>query len=71
MRRELETLVRSWKEDAVPTWGRYVDRPAVTDVHGVVRVPPPVVDPQLLALVGLGGIALGLWWLRTPRSRSR
>lgn len=71
MRRELETLARNWEEDAVPSWGRYIDRPAITDVHGVVRVPPPVVDPQLLALVGLGGVALGLWWLRTPRSRSR
>lgn len=44
MRRELETLAGDWKEDSVPSLGRYVDRLAVTDVHGVVRV-PPVVDP--------------------------
>jgi glyoxylase-like metal-dependent hydrolase (beta-lactamase superfamily II) len=70
MRRELEALASHWQDDAVPAWGRYVDRPALTDERGVVRVPAPVVDPQLLALAGLGGVALGLWWLHSAR-RSR
>jgi glyoxylase-like metal-dependent hydrolase (beta-lactamase superfamily II) len=70
MRRELEALASHWQDVAVPAWGRYVDRPALADEHGVVRVPPPVVDPQLLVLAGMGGVALGLWRLHAAR-RSR
>ena len=29
-------------------------RPAVADERGVVSVPPPVYDPQLLAVAGIG-----------------
>jgi glyoxylase-like metal-dependent hydrolase (beta-lactamase superfamily II) len=69
MRLELEALARDWQEDAVPSWGRYVDRPALTDAGGVVRVPPPVLDRQLLALAALGGVAFGLWRMRQSLSR--
>jgi glyoxylase-like metal-dependent hydrolase (beta-lactamase superfamily II) len=54
LRQELETLVRDWDHVAVPSHGRYVPQPAVTDERGVVSVPPPVVDYQLLAVVGVG-----------------
>jgi glyoxylase-like metal-dependent hydrolase (beta-lactamase superfamily II) len=54
MRAELETLAREWDRLAVPAHGRYVRQPAVTDERGVVAVPPPVTDPQLLAVAGLG-----------------
>lgn len=65
LRRGLDELVRNWQEVAVPAHGRYVDRPAITDEHGVVSVPPPVTDPQLLALAGLGlAAAAGLLFLR-------
>ena len=51
-----------WHKVAVPPQGRYVRRPAVTDERGVVSVPPPVTDPQLVALAGAGlaAVALGL-----------
>src|SRR5438874_153715 len=54
MRRELEALVRNWERVVVPSHGRYVRRPAVADERGVVSVPPPVSDPQLVALAGIG-----------------
>jgi hypothetical protein len=54
MREALWTLANRWQQDAVPATGRYVHRPAVTDHSGVVSVPPPVTDPQLLLLAGIG-----------------
>jgi len=69
MRQQLETLVRDWDRLAVPAHGRYVNQPAVTDARGVVSVPPPVQDRQLLAVAGIGLAAgLGLWLLRGRRA---
>lgn len=65
LRQELQQLARDWNRIAVPTHGRYVHHPAVTDERGVVRVPPPVVDRQLLMLAGCGlAAAVGLLLLR-------
>lgn len=58
MQRELEELVQHWPQRATPAHGRYVHEPAITDERGLVRVPPPVVDPQLLLVAGLGLAAL-------------
>lgn len=72
MRRELQTLVDRWDELAVPAHGRYIGRPAITDEHGVVDVPPPAVDLQLLTLAGIGlGAIVGLWLIRGQDDRSR
>ena len=71
LRRQLDDLVRNWERAARPSHGRYVRRPAITDERGVVSVPPPVADPQLMLLAGLGLVAgLGLMLTRGP-SRSR
>ncbi|MGI9040342.1 MAG: MBL fold metallo-hydrolase [Gemmatimonadales bacterium] len=64
MREELHELARDFGRRAVPAKGRYVGRPAVTDAHGVVSVPPrrgaPLTTMLLgLALAGLAGAALG------------
>lgn len=68
LRQQLETLARDWDRLAVPHHGRYVNQPAITDEGGIVRVPPPVSDPQLLALGGVGLAALaGLLLLRAAR----
>jgi hypothetical protein len=40
-----------------------VQQPALTDARGVVAVPPPVTDRQLLAVAGLGAAALLGWML--------
>lgn len=58
MRRQLHDLVWNWDRVAVPPQGRYVGRPAVTNERGVVSVPPPVFDPQLLTVAGLGMAAV-------------
>ena len=68
MRRQLDALVRDWDRVAVPAHGRYVREPAVADERGVVRVPPPVADPQMLAVAALGLAATaGLLALRGGR----
>lgn len=54
LRRELEALLRQWDHVAIPANGRYVRHPAITDQNGLVSVPPPVLDYQLLAVVGAG-----------------
>jgi glyoxylase-like metal-dependent hydrolase (beta-lactamase superfamily II) len=40
LRNELNTLVNHFKQVAVPSQGRYVNEPAVTDVNGVLYIPP-------------------------------
>jgi glyoxylase-like metal-dependent hydrolase (beta-lactamase superfamily II) len=70
LRRELEALAYDWQNQAVPSWGRYIREPAQTSARGVVWVPPPIVDPQLLAVAAVGVVGLGLWRLHATRSRS-
>lgn len=70
LRRELECLWKHWDRDALPAFGRYIGRPAVSDRNGVVHTPPPVVDPRVATMLGIGGAALGWWLLRSLRSRS-
>ena len=61
LRQGLDRLVADWERVAVPPQGRYVGRPAVTDARGVVSVPPPVFDPQLVPVVGVAlATALGV-----------
>ena len=50
----LENLLREWNYAAMPSHGRYIHEPAITDERGVVSVPPPVADPQLAILAGIG-----------------
>jgi len=68
LRHELERLVRDWDRIAVPGYGRYVHQPALTNEQGVVSVPPPVFDRQLLVVAGVGlAVLLGM---QLTRSRS-
>ncbi|QMU29840.1 MBL fold metallo-hydrolase [Adhaeribacter radiodurans] len=56
---ELDELVHYFDQLAVPTTGRYVNEPAVTDERGVVKLPPPVTNPVVpKALVTAGLVAL-------------
>jgi glyoxylase-like metal-dependent hydrolase (beta-lactamase superfamily II) len=70
MRRELEELAQKFELLAVPSHGRYVDRPAVADESGVVSVPPPVSDPLPLVLAAAGAAVLGTALLRRARARA-
>lgn len=65
LRRELDALLRQWDRVAVPARGRYVHHPAIADQHGLVSVPPPVADYQLLAAAGVGlALTMGALLLR-------
>ena len=57
MRADLRDLARDFHRRAVPRHGRYVDRPAVADVGGIVSVPPDTADLLPGLLHGGDGIA--------------
>jgi glyoxylase-like metal-dependent hydrolase (beta-lactamase superfamily II) len=52
----------------VPSYGRYVQRPAISDEDGIVELPPPVPDPAkraaVLALAAAGVTGAALWTIR-------
>jgi glyoxylase-like metal-dependent hydrolase (beta-lactamase superfamily II) len=60
LQEELEYLSKHFGKMAVPSRGRYVPKPAVTDEHGVVSVPPPVISrtEKVLLSVGLTTLAV-------------
>ena len=63
VRRGLHELARNFDHLAVPTRGRYVNRPAITSPEGVVSVPPPAVSGRTKALAGLAAGALVAAWI--------
>ena len=69
-----EDLERFAREFTPPRGGRYSERPAIADLHGVVDVPPPVHDPlprQALMVAGLvaGGALLARHAVRARQAR--
>jgi len=58
MRKELHHLHDHFEEEAVPKHGRYVNDPAVTDVSGVLYVPPKKANEQLPWIIAGGLIGL-------------
>jgi glyoxylase-like metal-dependent hydrolase (beta-lactamase superfamily II) len=70
LRAGLAALLEQW-EYKIPRYGRYVNRPAVTDAGGVVATPPPVFDRQLAALGGLAAaVAITILALQVKNRRS-
>lgn len=60
LKRGLHDLLRNW-DRRVPHYGRYVGHPAVTGRRGVLSVPPPVADPNVLPVVAAGlAVAAGV-----------
>ena len=57
---DLRELANDFDRVARPRYGRYVRRPAVTNVHGVVSVPPrpPLRPATKLAFAGVGAALL-------------
>jgi len=65
---DLNELARHFDELAVPSYGRYVEHPAIADATGVVAVPPPVPDPfPKVMLVVAGAAAAGMLLAATRR----
>ena len=71
MQRELRELARDFQQRAVPSQGRYVGRPAITDASGVVRVPPSQVDPLHLLVAGVGAAVIATTAIRMLSSPPR
>ena len=59
MREALQSLAANFERTEVPAYGRYAKEPAVTDEHGIVRLPP---DPFPKVAAGLAAavVAAGL-----------
>ena len=55
MRRALHTLASNFEHSEAPSYGRYAHQPAVTDEHGIVRLPP---DPFPKVAAGLAAAAI-------------
>ena len=67
MRRLLRELAARFAEREVPRFGRYAQRPAVTDEQGIVSLPPDPLPKVAAGLVVAAGVA---WGLAQARSRS-
>jgi glyoxylase-like metal-dependent hydrolase (beta-lactamase superfamily II) len=60
MRRRLRELAARFMEREVPRFGRYAQRPAVTDEQGIVSLPPDPLPKVAAGLVVAAGVAWGL-----------
>jgi glyoxylase-like metal-dependent hydrolase (beta-lactamase superfamily II) len=68
LRSGLEALALYFDRVAVPTHGRYVCHPMVTDERGLVGEPPLAADRQWLALASLGmGVVIGTLLVRRSK----
>lgn len=59
MREALHALAANFRRSEVPVYGRYAKQPAVTDEHGIVRLPPDPF-PKVAAGLAAAAIAFGL-----------
>lgn len=59
MRQALHALANDFQRREVPVYGRYAQHPAVTDEHGIVRLPPDPF-PKVAAGLAAAAIAFGL-----------
>lgn len=59
MRQALHALAANFQRSEVPSYGRYAQQPAVTDEHGIVRLPPDPF-PKVAAGLAAAAIAFGL-----------
>lgn len=58
MRQSLHHLAEHFKEEAVPSSGRYVDEPALVNRDGVQYTPPPHTKGLILAAAGITAAAI-------------
>jgi hypothetical protein len=60
MRGELRSLAANFDRREIPRFGRYADRPAVTDEYGIVSLPPDPLPKVVAGAVLAAGAALAL-----------
>lgn len=68
MRLGLRALAAKFDELEVPAFGRYAHQPAVTDQHGIVRLPP---DPLPKVMAGITAAAAVAWSVAAGSARAR
>jgi glyoxylase-like metal-dependent hydrolase (beta-lactamase superfamily II) len=68
----LRQLASQFDTRARPAHGRYRDRPAITDMTGVVELPPPPISARTLLVAGVAiGATVGLALAARRRSEAR
>jgi len=60
MRAELRRLASRFEQDEVPSFGRYVRLPAITDGHGIVSLPPDPLPKVAAGVAIAAAVALGI-----------
>ena len=68
MRQELRMLAARFDERELPSFGRYAKEPAVTNEHGIVRLPP---DPLPKVVAGVITAAAVAWTVAAGAARAR
>ncbi|GAB2551770.1 MBL fold metallo-hydrolase [Rufibacter soli] len=73
LKQGLEELARLFDQLAIPSKGRYVTEPAITDRNGIVQLPPPVNNtvPKVLATAGLVALAGLATYALTKQGKSK
>jgi hypothetical protein len=70
LREQLRDLLAEFDRLILPTRGRYLQHPAVTDENGIVSLPPPVVNPVPKVLAAGLAVLTIAFILRNRRARS-
>lgn len=68
MRQELRAMAAKFDDREVPSFGRYAKQPAVTNEHGILRLPP---DPLPKVVAGAAAAAAVTWAVARGSSRRR
>jgi glyoxylase-like metal-dependent hydrolase (beta-lactamase superfamily II) len=68
MRRQLRELAARFAQREVPRFGRYAQRPAVTDEQGIVSLPPDPLPKVAAGVFVAAGVAWGLAQTRSRRA---
>jgi hypothetical protein len=60
----LNQLVNHFENRSIPSRGRYVKKPAITDENGIVMMPLPTSYylPRKIGVVAVAGLVLFLLW---------
>lgn len=66
LRSQLSRLVHHWEQRAMPRRGRYIHCPAHAGAHGVIDVPPGMINIRsaFVVTMGLTGLVIFYWYLR-------
>jgi glyoxylase-like metal-dependent hydrolase (beta-lactamase superfamily II) len=70
-RKALNKLTRQFWDIAMPEDGRYVHEPALTNETGVTYIPPERSNANLMAIIGVGALAIALTVFAVKRNNEK